>query len=121
MSPRAPVVLLEFNELTPALMDRFIADGKLPNFARLRASSDTFISDAEEQEPYLEPWIQWVTVHTGVPFSEHGIFRLSVAPTLLDLLGVDKPEHMKGESLLRNPTGKPVSSQNADIAAHAPR
>jgi hypothetical protein len=49
-------------------MDRFIADGKLPNFARLRASSEIFISDAEEQEPYLEPWIQWVTVHTGVPF-----------------------------------------------------
>jgi len=56
MSPRTPVVLLEFNELTPALMDRFIADGKLPNFARLRASSEIFISDAEEQEPYLEPW-----------------------------------------------------------------
>jgi hypothetical protein len=77
MSPRTSLVLLEFNELTPALMDRFIADGKLPNFARLRESSDVFISDAEEQEPYLEPWIQWVTVHTGVPYSEHGIFRLS--------------------------------------------
>jgi len=70
-------VLLEFNELTPALMDRFIADGKLPNFARLRESCEVFISDAEEQEPYLEPWIQWVTVHTGVPYSEHGVFRLS--------------------------------------------
>jgi hypothetical protein len=58
-------------------MDRFIADGTLPNFARLRESSEVFVSDAEEQEPYLEPWIQWVTVHTGVPYSEHGIFRLS--------------------------------------------
>jgi hypothetical protein len=58
-------------------MDRFIADGKLPNFARLRESSEVFISDAEEEEPYLEPWIQWVTVHTGVPYSEHGVFRLS--------------------------------------------
>ena len=76
MRPR-PLVLLEFNELTPALMDRFISEGKLPNFARLRESSEVFISDAEEQEPYLEPWIQWVTVHTGVPYSEHGIFRLS--------------------------------------------
>jgi hypothetical protein len=77
MSPQTSVVLLEFNELTPALMDRFIADGTLPNFARLRESSEVFTSDAEEQEPYLEPWIQWVTVHTGVPYSEHGIRRLS--------------------------------------------
>ena len=77
MNPRLPLVLLEFNELTPALMDRFIAEGKLSNFARLRAGSQVFTSDAEEQEPYLEPWIQWVTVHTGVPYSQHGIFRLS--------------------------------------------
>jgi len=77
MSPRTCLVLLEFNELTPALMDRFIADGSLPNFARLRESCHVFTSDAQEQEPYLEPWIQWVTVHTGVPYSEHGIFRLS--------------------------------------------
>jgi hypothetical protein len=58
-------------------MDRFIADGTLPNFAHLRERSEVFTSDAEEREPYLEPWIQWVTVHTGVPYSEHGIFRLS--------------------------------------------
>jgi len=77
MTARAPLILLEFNELTPSLMDRFIGEGKLPNFARLRESSEVFTSDAEEQEPYLEPWIQWVTVHTGVPYSEHGIFQLS--------------------------------------------
>ncbi len=77
MPPRTSLVLLEFNELTPALMDRFIAEGILPNFVRLRETSQVFTSDAEEQEPYLEPWIQWVTVHTGVPYSEHRIFRLS--------------------------------------------
>jgi hypothetical protein len=77
MSPKAPLVLLEFNELTPVLMDGFIAEGKLPSFARLRDRSEVFVSDAGEQEPYLEPWIQWVTVHTGVPYSEHGVFRLS--------------------------------------------
>ena len=27
MSPQSSLVLLEFNELTPALMDRFIAEG----------------------------------------------------------------------------------------------
>jgi len=28
------VILLEFNELTPALVERFIRVGKLPNFDR---------------------------------------------------------------------------------------
>jgi len=82
MSPPRPLILLEFNELTPALMERFIGEGKLPSFARLRESSEVFTSDAEEQEPYLEPWIQWVTVHTGVPYSAHRIFRLSEAHKL---------------------------------------
>jgi len=49
MSPRTCLVLLEFNELTPALMDRFIADGSLPNFARLRESCHVFTSDAQER------------------------------------------------------------------------
>jgi hypothetical protein len=58
-------------------MDRFIAEGRLPNFKRLRDHSEVFVTDAEERPPYLEPWIQWVTVHTGVPYSEHTAFRLS--------------------------------------------
>ncbi|MBZ5718760.1 MAG: alkaline phosphatase family protein [Acidobacteriia bacterium] len=77
MDRRLPVVFLELNELTPAIMDRFIAEGQLPNFKRLRDRSEVFTTDAEEPPPYLEPWIQWVTVHTGVPYSEHGVYRLS--------------------------------------------
>jgi hypothetical protein len=30
------VIMLEFNELTPHLMDRFIAEGRLPGFKQLR-------------------------------------------------------------------------------------
>lgn len=74
-SPR--LILLEFNELSPALMVRFIDEGKLPNFARLYRSSAVFTTDAHEEYPYLEPWIQWVTVHTGLAREEHGIQRLA--------------------------------------------
>jgi len=77
MDTRRPVILLELNELTPSIMDRFIAEGRLPNFKRLRDRSEVFVTDAQERSPYLEPWIQWVTVHTGVPYSEHKVFRLS--------------------------------------------
>src|SRR5262245_53443715 len=71
-----PVILLEFNELTPSLIDRFIGEGELPNFSRFRNESQTFITEAEERAPFLEPWIQWVTVHSGLNYRRHGVFHL---------------------------------------------
>ncbi|MFC0203909.1 hypothetical protein [Novosphingobium soli] len=84
-------IVLEFNELAPELLDRFIAAGELPHFQRLRDSAFVSITDAEEDAPYLEPWIQWVTVHTGLAFAEHGCFQLNdggalAAPRIWDLV-----------------------------------
>ncbi|MFB0613893.1 alkaline phosphatase family protein [Aurantiacibacter poecillastricola] len=70
-------LMLEFNELVPDLLDRFIAAGQLPGFARLREKSIRCITDAQESPPNLEPWIQWVTVHTGLSFDEHRCFNLN--------------------------------------------
>lgn len=82
MGAKQSVVLLEFNELAPELMTQFINAGHLPNFKALFEQSQTFITDAEEDAPYLEPWIQWVTVHTGLPYHEHKVFHLDEAHTL---------------------------------------
>lgn len=71
-----PIIQLEFNELTPRLMFRFMEQGHLPNFSRLFRESHAFTTDAEEEGLNLNPWIQWVTVHSGVRFSEHGVFLL---------------------------------------------
>jgi predicted AlkP superfamily phosphohydrolase/phosphomutase len=76
------VIVLEFNELTPSLVDRFIAMGRLPNFAALRAQSIVAVTDAEEVPPALEPWIQWVTVHTGLSYAQHKVFDLGDGPRL---------------------------------------
>jgi hypothetical protein len=76
------VILLEFNELSPTLMNRFISQGHLPNFQRFFAESAVFLTEAEERAPYLDPWIQWVTVHTGLDFSEHRLERLNEGHTL---------------------------------------
>lgn len=70
------VILLEFNELTPALVERFIQAGQLPNFERFYRESRIYITDAEEAQDKLDPWIQWVTVHSGLSFAEHGVFHL---------------------------------------------
>jgi hypothetical protein len=76
------VLLLELNELTPTLMDRFIDEGHLPAFARLRDESVAYVTDAEEDQGHLNPWIQWPTVHTGASFSAHGVFKLGEGSTL---------------------------------------
>jgi len=76
MRRNGPVVLVEFNELSPTLMERFMAQGEVPNFRRMYSESKIYTTDAEERAPNLNPWIQWVTVHSGMPFSEHGIFHL---------------------------------------------
>ena len=72
-------------------MSEFIEQGHLPNFKKLRDSSAIFTSEAKERAPYLEPWIQWINVHTGVPFSEHGVEHLGESekakqPALWDLI-----------------------------------
>ena len=85
------VVLLEFNELAPSLMERFIAEGCLPNFKALHDESEVYVTEAGEKYPYLEPWIQWVTVHSGLNYDQHGVFHLDhgrdlARPCVWDLL-----------------------------------
>ncbi|NUP11643.1 MAG: hypothetical protein HOW73_36820 [Polyangiaceae bacterium] len=70
------VLLLEFNELTYTIIDPLIERGKLPNFAKLKREGTWSAPDAVERPPHLDPWITWVTVHTGVDSSQHGAFVL---------------------------------------------
>ena len=71
-------IQIEFNELSPALIDEFIDAGELPNFGVLRDKSEVFVTDASN-EVSLNPWVQWPTLHTGIPDSEHGIRDLGEA------------------------------------------
>jgi hypothetical protein len=74
--PAKRMFVLEFNELCPSLLDELMRRGQLPNFRRLYQSSTIYTTDAMETAPNLEPWIQWPTVHSGLPFGEHGVFLL---------------------------------------------
>ena len=76
------VILLEFNELSPTLMNRFINQGHLPNFKRFSEESAVYLTEAKERAPHLDPWIQWVTVHTGLNFDEHKLEQLNEGHTL---------------------------------------
>lgn len=45
------------------------------NNIKLVASNYTKTSSEAEYE-HLEPWVQWVSAHTGLTYSEHDVFRL---------------------------------------------
>jgi hypothetical protein len=75
------LILIEFNELCPGLLDNWMAAGYLPNFKDFYERSQVFVTEADETEPVnLEPWIQWYSIHTGLPYREHGVFHLTDGP-----------------------------------------
>jgi len=71
------MILLEFNELSPSLVHRFMSAGQLPAFRRLHDDSAVYTTRAQERAPYLDPWIQWLTVHTGLNHHQHRIDKLN--------------------------------------------
>jgi hypothetical protein len=70
------VVLLELNELSPTLVDRFIQEGRLPAFQQFRSESHVHVSESAEVAPFLDPWVQWITVHSGLDYADHQIMNL---------------------------------------------
>lgn len=71
-----PVIFLEFNELNLTYIEDYARRGALPNFAEALKKYGYTETVSEEQYEEIEPWIQWATVHTGLSFAEHRIFRL---------------------------------------------
>jgi hypothetical protein len=69
---RNKVLLLELNEITWTLIEPMLARGQLPNLARLRRDGAWGAPRSVDLPPHLDPWITWVTVHTGVPRAVHG-------------------------------------------------
>jgi hypothetical protein len=70
------VLLIELNEVNFDAVRHYTGLGKLPTFHRLIQSHGVGQTTSEEKYEELEPWIQWVTAHTGLPLREHGVFRL---------------------------------------------
>ena len=81
------MIFVALNELNIDYVRRYIGKGFLPTFKRLLESecAETF---SEENSTHLEPWIQWVTVHTGKDFAEHGVFRLGDITQTPDLVQI---------------------------------
>jgi hypothetical protein len=74
------MLILEFNELCPRLLARFMDEGVLPNFARLYKAAEIHTTTTDDAD--LEPWVQWITFHCGVRESVHGVRELDQGHTV---------------------------------------
>lgn len=75
------VVLIEFNELCPPLLNKWMAQGILPNFKKFHDSAQVFTTTpCVPEQHYLEPWILWYSLHTGLGYDQHNVFHLTDGP-----------------------------------------
>jgi hypothetical protein len=112
---RRPLVLLELNEINFAVVKEYVdADPSMfPALQRLMAGN-MVLTTAESKYEEIEPWIQWVSVHTGLSYEQHKIFRLgditgSGVPQLFEQLegrgiAVGCISPMNAENRLKNPS-----------------
>lgn len=74
------VLFFEVNEAEKYFLEKFVAQGKLPNFARciqdgklLRTRIPTWDAGVEKAWRHISPWIIWPSVYTGMTPQQHGI------------------------------------------------
>jgi len=77
------VMFLELNEFNLQLLQKTSRCFHLPHVQKLLGmyQSQTVTQDSYESD-FLEPWVQWVSVHTGKPSSIHQIKHLGDVPHL---------------------------------------
>ena len=70
------IILVGLNEINFEYVESYINMGYLKNFKKIFEDYGYRHTTSEEKYELLEPWIQWVTIHTGKTYDEHQIFRL---------------------------------------------
>jgi hypothetical protein len=83
MSRNRKLILLEFNEVNWRIIDPLLARGLMPELARMLEEGVRAAPVSDDLPPFLEPWVTWVTVHTGQPRSAHGVSVLEPPPETL--------------------------------------
>lgn len=77
------VLIVELNEFSTDLIQHAIKQYPLPNLAKVWGfSKTTYQCPDRYNSGYLEPWVQWVSIHSGTPASQHRIKHLGDVPDL---------------------------------------
>ncbi|MBK7875872.1 MAG: alkaline phosphatase family protein [Planctomycetes bacterium] len=81
------VLFLEINEAEKYFLDKFVAEGKLPNLKRMldggvffRTRVPGWDAGAEKAWRHISPWIIWPSVYTGMSPETHGLVGFGQDP-----------------------------------------
>ncbi len=71
------MLVIELNEFDPDYLKKYAKKLKLKNILYFLnfEHSETYTKEKKEHHG-LDPWVQWVSIHNGIPFSKHKIARL---------------------------------------------
>jgi hypothetical protein len=108
------LILLELNEINFDVVEKYLAKNPtmFPSLKRLLEGASIRTS-CEKRYEELEPWIQWVSVHTSKTYAEHGVFRLG------DIVGSGVPQIFEQVEQEGCRVGV-VSAMNAENRLHDP-
>lgn len=70
------IFFLQLNEINFDYIDKYIELGYLPTFKKFFEEHGYVETTSETEHHLANPWIQWPTVHTGMSYNEHKVFRL---------------------------------------------
>lgn len=69
------IICIQINEVNFDYIDKYIENGKLPNFSKFFKKHGYVKTTSENEHHLANPWIQWPTFHTGLDYSDHKVFR----------------------------------------------
>lgn len=107
------LILIELNEINFDVAKHYAERFRLRNFSKLISGGSAAVTSSEKNYAELEPWIQWVSVHTGLELKDHGVFRLG------DIVNSDAPQIFELVEAAGNTVGC-VSAMNAANRLKAP-
>lgn len=70
------IFFIQLNEIRFDYVNEYIRLGYLPTFKSLFEKHGYVETTSEIEHHLAHPWIQWPTVHTGMSYAEHKVFRL---------------------------------------------
>jgi hypothetical protein len=85
MGSTPTLMCLQLNELNFPFIADYANRGLLPNFKAFFDRHGFVETESEHEHHLANPWIQWPTVHTGLDYADHTVFRLG------DIVKTDHP------------------------------
>ena len=72
------MLIIELNEFDPDYFKKVSKELNLEHIEKIfKLKHTNTFTDEKEEHQGLDPWVQWVSIHSGKPFKQHSICRLS--------------------------------------------